>query len=170
MPEELKKTVSIHCIDEDLDKLKKEEESGIKDELLDEIISCTTDEISITRRENAVIFKKYNSTWYSWRILNWGVKWNSSSCSFTDKEIIFMTPWDEPVGICDAIGKKYPESIIVFSYYEPGICFGGYRIYKNGELYHAEGVDISKYVNDEDFGYEIIEYIREKVNKVLQDI
>lgn len=57
--------------------------------------------------------KKYGAaTWYSWRINNWGTKWNASECYVDENEVSFIIPWDTPMQIVKKLSELYPESTI----------------------------------------------------------
>lgn len=54
-----------------------------------------------------------NTDWHTWRMINWGTKWNS--CSFQEEhyspgryEFTFDTAWSSPGPIFDALAENYP--------------------------------------------------------------
>lgn len=69
--------------------------------------------------------------WYSWRIANWGCKWNASDTEIlesNDKSITvrFDTPWCQPVGWINRLIHMLPKEVTVeLTYSEPGVMFGG---------------------------------------------
>ena len=56
-----------------------------------------------------------HSNWYDWSCENWGTKWNSVDAERTeDGESVFynfLTAWDCPREIVDAIGDKIPSDV-----------------------------------------------------------
>ena len=80
--------------------------------------------------------------WYSWRVNNWGTKWEVSMSHY-DKEdnddgsvtfnLHFESAWGPPTGVYDYVSEKEGWSLFA-TYIEGGMCFGGY---------HEEGQDYS---------------------------
>jgi hypothetical protein len=71
--------------------------------------------------------------WYSWRVNNWGTKWDieAADVSFTEDEdeylqMFFMTAWAPPNGICEKLREMYEDASITWFYDEPGIQDAGY--------------------------------------------
>ncbi len=62
----------------------------------------------------AANIRKYgHASWYSWRIKNWGTKWNACSVEVVEEEegciqVRFDTAWSSPVPIFEQIPKVYP--------------------------------------------------------------
>lgn len=54
--------------------------------------------------------------WYSWQVLNWGVKWGprnvSTSVSSVGVEISFWTPWGPPLVWADKIAREHPGLLL----------------------------------------------------------
>lgn len=69
-------------------------------------------------------YEKYGAMdWYYWRINNWGVKWNASSCQFSDdyKSVYFETPWGIPEKVLIEMSKQNPKyPIKIYSEEETG--------------------------------------------------
>lgn len=71
--------------------------------------------------------------WYSWRVNNWGTKWDidANDVYFQEDEteyiqMQFMTAWAPPSGICEKLREQYEDLSITWFYDEPGICDAGY--------------------------------------------
>lgn len=71
--------------------------------------------------------------WYSWRVNNWGTKWDidAADVSFVEDQdeylrIEFMTAWAPPTGICEKLREMYEDASISWFYDEPGIQDAGY--------------------------------------------
>jgi hypothetical protein len=71
--------------------------------------------------------------WYSWRVNHWGTKWDieAADVSFVEDEdeylqMMFMTAWAPPCGICEKLREMYEDASITWFYDEPGIQDAGY--------------------------------------------
>jgi hypothetical protein len=71
--------------------------------------------------------------WYSWRLDNWGTKWDISQddISISDDQngclqLEFFTAWAPPEGICNFLREKYGNVSVTWFYDEPGMCDAGY--------------------------------------------
>ena len=100
--------------------------------------------------------KKYGAPdWYSWRVKNWGTKWNSDGASVEiqeadDEDTLiaiynFSTAWSPPIPIYQKLAKMFPNTNIFVNYDESGVDFSGWRSYKNGEETRAIEYDQSYY-------------------------
>lgn len=80
----------------------------------------------------ATLMDKYGySSWYDWRVSNWGTKWDISHASseFYDDESAewtFDTAWCAPDGIYYELASRFPELHISWFYDEPGMQVAGY--------------------------------------------
>lgn len=84
--------------------------------------------------------------WYTWRINNWGTKWNNcETYSFriaqTEEDMVelhtfFTTAWCPPDKIYAHLAEKYKETTLEIEakYYEGGCAFAGDLTYYKGEL------------------------------------
>lgn len=78
------------------------------------------------------LLDKYGySSWYDWRVDNWGTKWDISHASsdFYDDlsaEWTFDTAWCPPEGIYNKLAFLFPELHISWFYDEPGMQIAGY--------------------------------------------
>lgn len=50
-------------------------------------------------------------TWYEWRRLNWGTKWNSCDPGYSDDPhvIKYTTAWSPAYGVIEELSRSYPE-------------------------------------------------------------
>ena len=93
---------------------------------------------------NEVVEKYGASDWYTWRLQNWGCKWDIGECYvFTNDEnefrVSFDSPWSPPLTFFKNIGPKFPELEFSVLFEEPGMDFAGiYRISRGEDEYLAE--------------------------------
>ena len=82
-----------------------------------------------------------NPDWYSWRVNNWGTKWEVSIEHYERDDnddgtvtfnFNFDSAWGPPVGVYDYVSEKEGWSLYA-TYIEGGMCFGGYH--ENGQDY-----------------------------------
>lgn len=57
---------------------------------------------------------KYGATtWYDWRVENWGTKWNAYENEQIDEDTIkFETAWSSPEPVIAKLAKMYPDAVI----------------------------------------------------------
>lgn len=85
------------------------------------------------------------NNWYDWSVKNWGTKWNSADVEIWDDEIQFQTAWSPCDPVIAALAEKFPTMRFTYTFYEPGMCFCGKRVYENGELLLMSSSVKSKY-------------------------
>ena len=66
--------------------------------------------------------------WYSWRIENWGTKWDASMHDWhwvDDRTVVmsFDTAWGPAIGVYEAMMEQ--GWYVSATYFEPGMCFTG---------------------------------------------
>ena len=88
------------------------------------------------------IYGKNN--WYDWSWENWGTKWNScdAHCDwFCDcLEYSFETAWSPCEPVIKALAALFPDTKILYSFFEDGCCFCGKQEYENGRMtYSVDG-------------------------------
>src|SRR6056300_2041822 len=80
--------------------------------------------------------------WYSWRVNNWGTKWDISDegLEFIDNgdgtaaiDGWFDSAWAPPIGAYEQLAADFDSCVIECSYYEPGMDFAGFWSSENGE-------------------------------------
>ena len=102
--------------------------------------------------------------WYSWRVNNWGTKWDigNDGLEFTDNgdgtsSITgwFDSAWAPPVAALDSFAEDMDGVHIELFYHEPGMCFVGYYSSEGGDDYYEyeSKDDIPEYLMDH-FGLE----------------
>ena len=81
---------------------------------------------------NAELTKKYGAAdWYSWRLRNYGCKWDCDtdrvdrSEDGTEVSITFESPWSPPVEFMHKVQAMFPELDFRLAYMETGCWFAG---------------------------------------------
>lgn len=73
--------------------------------------------------------------WYSWRVENWGTKWDihEAVMTKTDQGLVyaFDSAWAPPLEAIKRISIAYPELKFSFNYLEAGMAFYGTAIYQD---------------------------------------
>lgn len=70
--------------------------------------------------------------WYTWRVENWGTKWEPRIEFFHRHSsnpylsILCDTAWNPPYGIYEELSNKFPNVEIIWFYKEPGMCLAGW--------------------------------------------
>ena len=80
------------------------------------------------------IIKHGSSSWYYWRIDNWGTKWNSYDLERIDDDTIaFNTAWSNPGPIIEALSAQYPDLMIEHWWADEDVGQNtGYRFLQDG--------------------------------------
>lgn len=83
-------------------------------------------------------YRSYGATsWYEWRIANWGTKWNAygqNDKRNTEDTIHFETAWRSPLALMAELSKLHPECILQFDYAdEDSGSNAGMVTFKNGD-------------------------------------
>ena len=91
-----------------------------------------------------------DQSWYSWRLENWGTKWDAGE-AYGDIDgdtlsLSFDTAWGPPTEAYENYTAANEDITIEASYYEPGMCFIG-RYDSSEELNESFEVDFG----DEDW-------------------
>ena len=90
------------------------------------------------------LLKYGHATWYSWRIENWGTKWNSYEPHFTQEEeclsFTFDTAWSTPKPIYEKFSELFPTAEITVEYADED--YG----YNCGKLTYKGGVETSSWI------------------------
>ena len=75
---------------------------------------------------------KTDDRWYSWRLQNWGTKWDAYEVEIDDSEmfngfeVTFDTAWSPPEEICYAIKEQFDDLCVSWFFDEPGMEVAGY--------------------------------------------
>ena len=84
-------------------------------------------------------------TWYAWRLVHWGCKWDVDADLIDENDVFveyqFMSPWAPPVPWIAKAAMLYPKLHFVLKYDEPGMCFTGVAIAKDGKLVKDETIE-----------------------------
>ena len=100
--------------------------------------------------------QKYGVTsWYNWRIRNWGTKWNAygyeGGVQFDGKSLRFQTAWSPPEPIIAKLAEMYPDLDFTHQWADEDIGHNcGEDEYHNGSLcgeYRPAGVEAVEYAN-----------------------
>lgn len=83
-----------------------------------------------------------NDDWYSWRVRNWGTKWDwemkiTDEIEKGDKTALVMlgvSAWGPPIEGMQAIAHMFPTLTFSLSFDEPGMCFHGELNIKGSEI------------------------------------
>lgn len=81
------------------------------------------------------IFRDSSPPWYSWRLANWGTKWNAYHFSELNNEatygMAFDTAWSTPTNIVDTLVEKFPTLQFEISWFDEGWCHAGDGVLKS---------------------------------------
>ena len=116
------------------------------------------------------------NNWYDWCCENWGTKWPDSDTDIIlsdiegDIEFSFSTAWAPPIAGFTYISGMFPALTFVLAYDEPGMCFLGAALMRQGELVAESEPDYPDMETDEDdYSDEDYETWREKVYDTLDE-
>jgi len=102
--------------------------------------------------------KKQKQNWYTWRIANWGIKWNIKASinkiSNNKFEYYFDSAWSPPLAWLKKIAKMFPTITFTLEYEEPGMEFKGIAAVR-GENFIDDKLEYKYKDEDED---EEVEY------------
>ena len=131
MPNWIKNSVSV-CVPKGVDKERLRVFSElVGDDFSFERISPMPEKLNQEEIELEKIPWNYVPEWYTWRLENWGCKWDSSEVTFiydhiytgfpNDKVMLsccFNTPWSPPVEICFKLRHDFPDLLIQWIWYD----------------------------------------------------
>ena len=75
---------------------------------------------------------KTDDRWYSWRLANWGTKWDCYDLTIDEDELPngftaeFNTAWCPPEEVASAIKEQFDDLSVSWFYDEPGCEIAGY--------------------------------------------
>lgn len=88
--------------------------------------------------------------WYSWRITNWGSKWDIRDIAITEEDweeghwaLFFSTAWSPISPVIAELSRQHPKLRFHYRYYEGGADFWGKETYEGGEQVSYEGGELS---------------------------
>jgi len=82
--------------------------------------------------KNRRLRKLYGTdSWYDWKILHWGTKWNSFNGEIADMDDEYLvyrfdTAWSPPTPVIEALREKFKDISISAFFDEPGMEIAGY--------------------------------------------
>ncbi len=108
-----------------------------EDTTINELLKNANDEESNFSLEKLVPTPaEEKDNWYSWRLANWGTKWNLGKVDFEQGEgyvsFNFETAWAPPVEALATISKNYPDLSFDLTYDEPGADYCGKATFQDG--------------------------------------
>lgn len=112
---------------------------------------------------------------YSWRVENWGVKWDlnpEDAPNFNNQtEIEFDTAWSPPAPIIYELAMMFPTMKFTLRYFEEGNMFGGVIEAAYGEVINDEEICDEELIQfaSQYFGYEESESSEEELDDLQDD-
>ena len=125
MPNWIKNSVSV-CVPKGVDKERLRVFSElVGDDFSFERISPMPEKLNQEEIELEKIPWNYVPEWYSWRLENWGCKWEAQEVNFiydhwqgAQISCFFWTPWSPPEAICAKLRHDFPELLIQWIWYD----------------------------------------------------
>lgn len=110
--------------------------------------------------ESEELRNKYGySDWYSWRLDNWGTKWDVCHARMIDHikhddvmetmVFVFDTAWSPPVEGLSNISSMCENLYFYLEFKEAGMAFQGYSKFHNGEV--TENLTVEMYENTDSY-------------------
>ncbi len=92
--------------------------------------------IELGRKKSHNIANYGHGDWYSWRISNWGTKWNAYSHHQVDKNTIeFQTAWNGIPQIIALIAEEFPTVFIEYKFADENAGYNvGHFKFHDGEI------------------------------------
>lgn len=122
--------------------------------------------------------EKYGAdSWYTWRLENWGTKWDTANPEIIyeeDNEIQyqFETAWSPPVPAIRNLSSAFPNLKFYLFFEEEGMGFYGAVRIVNGEVEEEKAAEPMPYIENEgeDAYYERQEKWREEAEAELDKV
>jgi hypothetical protein len=116
-----------------------------------------------------------SDAWYSWRLNNWGTKWNAYDLNVIQEDedfchIKFETAWSAPEPIFDAMAEKYPGLYGYVVSFDEGWCFEYSGTFKGAEGYSGKTQDATPAGHIAAYGHWPEPYIQEVEDAELQKL
>jgi len=128
-------------------------------------------------RTNSHLMEKYgHAGWYTWRVENWGTKWDAyetvvHSDFNNEYEVSYDTAWAPNIPFMIKASEEYPKLIFTLRYEEPGMGFCGKCVISKGLNEEQQG-DLL-YVDDDGeevvFDQELFRYKYAKTGEILHE-
>ena len=82
-----------------------------EDQVIASLMVGDEDRVLLELERKQMINKYGYPSWYEWAIAHWGTKWNAYEQErVADDAVLFLTAWDTPRGVWEALAKKFPEA------------------------------------------------------------
>lgn len=113
-----------------------------------ELMDGTAPNNDLSDDDRALLVSKYgHDNWYSWRLANWGCKWDADESIFykqgDDWIISFSTPWEPPTEFMKKLSEQFDKITFILQFADE--CIGspplGQCIYKNGNEEYTDPGD-----------------------------
>jgi hypothetical protein len=87
-----------------------------------------------------------HADWYSWRLANWGTKWDACEVQIIDEDeeyvqIRFDSAWSPPTNFFEWYAKENPDVVFLNQYDEEGMGFEGYECHTPARGFVQESWD-----------------------------
>ena len=117
--------------------------------ILEKTISGNTAEMQTDEYkaiEKTAVETTGHANWYSWRLENWGTKWNAYHTQLNHQddflELTFDTAWSCPEPIFQSLSEQFPSLKFKGYALDEGYCFGA-EININSDNYTIDYLDIN---------------------------
>ena len=117
-------------------------------------------------------YNEDSSNWYDAHCVAWSTKWDVEINKLDwDKyvdgvKLQFDTAWSPPMGWLETMSRDWPSLQFAIAFEEPGMCFMGYAIVKDGEYWMAEEETVEwEYSEDQALQMELDEAYAEAMNE-----
>lgn len=103
------------------------------------------DESAFGKSENSeTLSQKYGaSDWYTWRVNNWGTKWDVTESNIIDNDdtefsVSFDSAWSPPSPWLENIAPQFPDLNFKLTYQEPGMGYCGIATWDSENGFDSE--------------------------------
>lgn len=110
--------------------------------------------------------------WYDAHCVAWGTKWDVeiSKLDFEKHDdvvkLVFESAWSPPVTWLESMSRDWPSLRFALAFEEPGMCFMGYVVMKDGDFCMAEDECVNwEYSEDEKKQLELDEAYSEAMSE-----
>ena len=109
----------------------------------DELMATTANFSNDSPEKKANIEKYGHADWYSWRLANWGTKWDAADICFLEEneecvQIRFDSAWSPPTEFFEWYAKENPDVVFLNQYDEEGMGFEGFESMSPESGFQAE--------------------------------